>query len=57
MNPEILLNLLAEHHELFAMEYAPDLDQCLATRLAIIDKLIEAEKTEYQQWKEWRANN
>ena len=57
MNPEVILQLLVEEHELFAMEYAPDLDQCLTARLAIINKLVEAEKAECQRWKEWRATN
>ena len=49
-----ILAYLMELHELFAMEYAPDLDECLEERLQWIERLKQAEIEEYEKLKNSR---
>jgi hypothetical protein len=52
-----ILAYLMELHKLFAMEYAPDLDECLNERLCWIERLKQAEIEEYEKLKNFRKNS
>lgn len=52
-----ILAYLMELHELFVMEYAPDLDECLNERLHLIELLKQAEIEEYEKLKNFRKNS
>ena len=52
-----ILAYLMELHELFIMEYAPDLDECLEERLYWIERLKQAEIEEYEKLKNLRKNS
>ena len=51
-----ILAYLVELHELFAMEYTPDLDECLEERLYWIERLKRAEIEEYEKLKNSRKS-
>jgi hypothetical protein len=52
-----ILAYLVELHKLFAMEYAPDLDECLKERLYWIERLKQAEIEEYEKLKNFQKNS
>lgn len=52
-----ILAYLVELHELFIMEYAQDLDECLEERLYWIERLKQAEIEEYEKLKNFRKNS
>lgn len=51
-----ILAYLVELHELFAMEYTPNLDECLEERLYWIERLKKAEIEEYEKLKNSRKS-
>lgn len=52
-----ILAYLVELHELFIMEYAQDLDECLEERLYWIERLKQAEIEEYEKLKKFRESS